>query len=350
MIGHCCHHRNNRQGLPNIAGLARSCIATFAGKSAWISSSFQPHEPGQPGSFYKVDKRDHEMVGRILGIGLSSLAIVVPAMAVEPPLAPSRSASFDDLKLATKIKSAISADPALATTNLFVAVNHGAVSIQGPVVDAKARERIEGLTKAVPGVVSVQVNCFELPNPDALAKAVHERMNGQPVPKSDNPNHLAPRPGSLPSVAMAPRQTMLTATREVVTNRPMDDALPPLPTQPVTIPSTITSSTPVIEPLPPAPLTPRPYPTIASPNVPMVPIEARNQTTPVARHAATGPSVSMEELAFAVLDLRAGDQRFRRLSATIVDGVVTIQGSGEGMSDFMAAIRRLPGVSDVKSR
>jgi hypothetical protein len=237
--------------------------------------------------------------------------------AAEPPIA--RKSPFDDTKVAMAVKSAFAADPALAKSNLFVSVLDGVVAVQGPVGDAGDIDRIKALTRAIPGVSGVKVDCHVLAGADPLTKAIAERLNPSPVKPAEPTIAM---PAGMPSVAVVPARS---PSDDVVSRRPVD--FPPLPAPPVTD---------------------RPYPTIPSPGVPLIPTASnRPKGETVSRNEQSRPTIANDDIAWALVDLRASEPRYQGLTATVVEGRVTVAGTGD-KAGFIAKARLLPGVVSVQ--
>jgi hypothetical protein len=251
----------------------------------------------------------------LLAVGTCSATIA----AAEPPLA--RKSNFDDAKIALAVKGKLAADPMLGSANLFVSVLDGVAAVQGPVADADAIDRVRSTVAAVPGVAAVRVDCHVISSGDPLTNAVKARLDPKPV-RVVATDPLPSLPG-LPSLAVGP-----SAGDSNATTARKDDGLPTLPR--------------VIESLPPAPLAPRPYPVIASPNVPIVP-------TVVSRTEPARPSTANDdEIAFALVDLRSADVRFKSLTATIEAGIVTVRGDGVAAREFVERAKTIPGVRSAR--
>lgn len=237
--------------------------------------------------------------------------------AAEPPIA--RKSPFDDTKLAVAVKSAFAADPALAKSNLLVSVLDGVVAVQGPVGDASDIDRVKALTRALPGVAGVKVDCHVLAGADPLTKAIAERLNPSSA-KTSEPTLTMP--AGMPSVAVVP---VRSPSDDVVSRRPVD------------FPS-----------LPPPPATDRPYPTIPSPGVPLIPTTSnRPRGETVSRNDQTRPTIANDDIALALVDLRESNPRYQGLTATVVEGNVTVAGTGD-KAGFIAQARLLPGVVSVQ--
>jgi hypothetical protein len=267
-----------------------------------------------------------------LMVGVGGSAEFASAEPPAPP-APSRPAGVADAMAARSVLMAIEADPELRGVHLAVSVVNGVAVIGGPVSSPAVSKRAELVVRQVSGIKEVKNGCFVTSGPDALMKAVAERLGNRTAPPSQTAADL---PGvltgpqsapALPGTSGYPSGNMVASgprANTVVANKP---ALP-------------SNDAPGLLGPPVGPA--------GSSSAPMTHSGRDNAVAPGKLTGGT-PGLPVDILTSAG-NVKNAEVRFASLAVELKDGVLVIGGTTPRPSDawdLADKLRRIPGVSRV---
>lgn len=229
-----------------------------------------------------------------------ALTLPVAGAAADPPfLGPDA-----DPMLAIKCRQKLAAHPRLAGLSVTVDVVNRVALVGGPVPSAETGPQIAALLNGVPGLETVKLSCWVAAACDPLLDRIGEKLRGEtPAPPAPPREPLTRDANGLPPLLLLPH------------------AAPAEPRRDVSGP-------------PPAP--------------PPVATVTRYASTPDWLGEPIAPPKS--QLPALLEQARAAETRFARLKAEAKDGVVSVSGRVRDHADtwdYVATVRRLPGVSRV---